>query len=105
MGIYLNPDGEAFEIATQSDMYVDKTGMLAYLNSIVGKEQRFVCVSRPRRFGKSMAANMVSAYYSRNSDAKRIFAGLSITEADSFADFVGLTRKRSSYIPPTTFPR
>ena len=58
MGIYLNPDGEAFEIAVQSDIYVDKTKMLAYLNSIISKEQRFVCVSRPRRFGKSMAANM-----------------------------------------------
>ncbi len=45
--------GEAFEIAVRSDIYVDKTGMLIYLNSVLGKEQRFVCVSRPRRFGKS----------------------------------------------------
>ncbi|MBE6100591.1 MAG: AAA family ATPase [Selenomonas ruminantium] len=89
MGIYLNPDGEAFEIAVQSDIYVDKTRMLAYLNSIIGKEQRFVCVSRPRRFGKSMAANMVSAYYSRQSDARRIFAGLAIMRDESFLDFAG----------------
>ncbi len=89
LGIYLNPDGEAFEIAAQSDIYVDKTGMLVYLNSVIGKEQRFVCVSRPRRFGKSIAANMVSAYYSRNSDAKRIFEGLSIMNTESFVDFAG----------------
>ena len=84
MGIYLNPGGEAFEIAVKSDIYVDKTNMLAYLNSILGKEQRFVCVSRPRRFGKSIAANMVTAYYSRKSDADKIFKGLNIYEADSF---------------------
>lgn len=51
MVIYLNPNGETFEIAVQSDIYVDKTGMLLYLNSVLCKEQRFVCVSRPRRFG------------------------------------------------------
>lgn len=89
MGIYLNPDGEAFEIAVQSNIYVDKTGMLAYLNSVLGKEQRFVCVSRPRRFGKSIAANMVSAYYSRMSDTKKIFHGLAIAEEVSFQHYAG----------------
>lgn len=89
MGIYLNPDGEAFEIAVQSDIYVDKTNMLSYLNSVLGKEQRFVCVSRPRRFGKSIAANMVSAYYSRASDAEKIFRGLAIEKAGSFRRYAG----------------
>ncbi len=63
MGIYLNPNGEAFEIAVQSDIYVDKTGMLLYLNSVLGKEQRFVCVSRPRRFGKSIAEHGISILF------------------------------------------
>ena len=89
MGIYLNPNGEAFEIAVQSDIYVDKTGMLLYLNSVLGKEQRFVCVSRPRRFGKSIAANMVSAYYSRLSDVEGIFRGLMIEKAESFQSYAG----------------
>jgi len=87
MGIYLNPNGEAFEMAVQSAIYVDKTEMLSYLNSVLGKEQRFVCVSRPRRFGKSIAANMVSAYYSRASDAEKIFKGLAIAQSESFQHY------------------
>jgi len=89
MGIYLNPKGEAFEMAIKPDIYVDKTKMLAYLNSVLGKEQRFVCVSRPRRFGKSITANMVSAYYSRMSDTQKLFRGLYIEKTESFELYAG----------------
>ena len=84
MGIYLNPGGELFVMARQSQIYVDKTELIAYLNSVLSTEQRFVCVSRPRRFGKSMAANMVSAYYDRTVDTKKVFDGLSITKNGNF---------------------
>ena len=65
MGIYLNPGNEKFIQAVNSEIYVDKTEMIAYLNSIVRTEQKYVSVSRPRRFGKSIAANMLAAYYGR----------------------------------------
>ena len=62
MGIYVNPGNENFESAVNSEIYVDKTGLLKHINPMIGTEQRFVCVSRPRRFGKSMAADMLAAY-------------------------------------------
>ncbi|MBR1743276.1 MAG: AAA family ATPase [Lachnospiraceae bacterium] len=62
MGIYLNPEGENFEIDLHSEIYVDKTEMVLYLNQIGRTNQRYVSVSRPRRFGKTMAANMLCAY-------------------------------------------
>lgn len=81
MGIYLNPGADAFQIALRSRIYVDKTGMIHELNSVLGTEQRYVCISRPRRFGKSMAANMISAYYDRTTDGK-VFDGLKISRTD-----------------------
>ena len=61
-GIYVNPGNENFESAVNSEIYVDKTGLLKHINHMIGTEQRYVCVSRPRRFGKSMAADMLAAY-------------------------------------------
>ena len=69
MGIYVNPGNAAFEMARFSDIYVDKSMLINKINHVYRTEQRFVCVSRPRRFGKSMAANMLSAYYSRGCDS------------------------------------
>ena len=58
----------------QSEIYVDKTGMIKYTNSVLDTAQNYVCVSRPRRFwGKSMAANMLTAYYSRGCNSKELF--------------------------------
>ena len=61
MGIYLNPGDDKFFMDRHSEIYVDKSGMIAYLNRVSKTANRFVCVSRPRRFGKSMAANMMSS--------------------------------------------
>ena len=73
MGIYLNPGKDAFEEAINSDIFIDKTEMIHYLNSVARTEQKYVCVSRPRRFGKSMAANMICAYYDREADSRALF--------------------------------
>ena len=79
MGKYLNPGCMKFQQVLNSEIYVDKTGMISYINSIINTEQRFVCVSRPRRFGKTIAANMLAAYYgkgeSRQMFADRMIAG------------------------------
>ena len=62
MGIYLNPDNIDFKEALNSEIYVDKTGLIALTNKVIRTEQKYVCVSRPRRFGKSVTANMLTAY-------------------------------------------
>ncbi len=84
MGIYLNPGNEAFQMSVSSQIYIDKTGMIEYTNSVIASEQRNICVSRPRRFGKSMAANMLAAYYSKGCDSREIFQDLA---AGSLRDF------------------
>ncbi len=84
MGKYLNPSNKGFEIARNSKIYVDKTGLIKYTNSMLDTEQRFICVSRPRRFGKSMAAQMLLAYYCGAYDSSVLFHGLEIENDDSF---------------------
>ena len=80
MGIYLNPGAKLYEQALRSDIYIDKTGMIEYLNSVVNTQQKYLCVSRPRRFGKTTDIDMLCAYYDRTVDGNRIFAGLKISE-------------------------
>ena len=60
MGMFLNPSNVAFQKAVNSKIYVDKTGLLEYTNSVVNTQQAFICNSRPRRFGKSMAAKIMT---------------------------------------------
>ena len=84
MGIYLNPRKRAFQKALNSQIYVDKSKLIAYTNKVLDSEQQYVCVSRPRRFGKSMAANMLAAYYGRGTDSKAEFEKLEIGKVDSF---------------------
>lgn len=78
MGNYLNPGNEKFRRMIQSEIYVDKTGMIKYTNSVLDTAQNYVCVSRPRRFGKSMAANMLTAYYSRGCNSKNYLKSLKL---------------------------
>ena len=73
MGQYLNPGSQRYQMTVDSKIFVDKTEMIQYLNSILNTQQRFVSVSRPRRFGKSIAADMVCAYYDREANDKELF--------------------------------
>ena len=84
MGIYLNPGNEGFQSALRSQIYVDKTGMLAYTNSVLDTEQRYICVSRPRRFGKSITAEMLAAYYDRSCDSSALFRNRKIAEEKDY---------------------
>ena len=72
MGSYLNPGNEAFAVALNSEIYVDKTGLLTYTNKVMNTLQGYICNSRPRRFGKSFAANMLAAYYSRGRGSENV---------------------------------
>ena len=76
MGSYLNPGSKGFQESLNSEIYVDKTGLIEKTNAVLDTRQKFLCVSRPRRFGKSMAADMLAAYYERGEDADLLFAGV-----------------------------
>lgn len=86
MGLYLNPGNGGFQRALRSKIYVDKTEMISYTNEVLGSEQGYLCVSRPRRFGKSMTANMLCAYYDRDCDSSQIFQSLKISQSPSFKE-------------------
>ena len=84
MGRFLNPDYSAFETALNSEIYIDKTGLLAYTNKVINTKQAFICNSRPRRFGKSVTADMLTAYYSKGCDSADIFADYEISHVGDF---------------------
>ena len=84
MGIYLNPGNEEFQKALNSKIYVDKTMLISEMNQNLNTEHQNICVSRPRRFGKSMTANMLVAYYSKGCDSKSMFADYKIAQDESF---------------------
>lgn len=86
MGVYLNPGNENFRMAANSKIYVDKSGLISYTNSVLKTEQRFICVSRPRRFGKSMTANMLAAYYGKSVDSEPLFQNLTIAKDETFKE-------------------
>ena len=86
MGRFVNPDNSAFQVALNSQIYVDKTGLLEYTNQVMDTENAFICNSRPRRFGKSITAEMLAAYYSRACDSKKMFEGLKISQSASFPE-------------------
>lgn len=75
MGKFVNPDNRAFQTAVVSEIYVDKTNLLELTNKFLGTQQAFICNSRPRRFGKSITANMLPAYYSKGCDSHKLFSG------------------------------
>ena len=84
MGRFVNPDNSAFQVALNSKIYVDKTGLIEYTNSVLDTTDAYICNSRPRRFGKSYAANMLAAYYSKGADSEKMFSGLEISKDENF---------------------
>lgn len=84
MGRFLNPGNESFGEITNSEIYVDKTGLLEYTNKVISTTSKFICNSRPRRFGKSITADMLSAYYSKGCDSKALFEKYDISKCASF---------------------
>lgn len=86
MGIYLNPGNDLFRQAIKSEIYVDKSMLIEITNSVFDTSDKHICISRPRRFGKSMAANMLAAYYSRGCDSISLFEKLKITQTDRFTE-------------------
>jgi len=72
MGTYLNPGNQGF-CGIRNDTYIDKSGLIRLINDTIDTPRRLTCVSRPRRFGKSFAAQMLCAYYDKTCDSSSLF--------------------------------
>lgn len=83
MGIFINTGNEAF-LSARNGEYVDKSGLIAIINSTLFSTRRFSCVTRSRRFGKSLAAQMLCAYYDRSCQSRELFADLEIASHPTF---------------------
>lgn len=84
MGRYVNPDNSAFQVALNSEIYIDKSNLISYTNKVLDTNNALICNSRPRRFGKSITANMLTAYYSKGCDSRKMFAGKDISKDSTF---------------------
>lgn len=83
MGIYVNPGNQAFKEISGPN-YVDKTGLIDMINESINSSGKLICISRPRRFGKSYAAKMLTAYYDCSCDSDALFAGRQISESENY---------------------
>lgn len=84
MGRFVNPDNSAFQATLNAEIYVDKTLLIEEINKVLGTTDGYICNSRPRRFGKSITANMLTAYYSKGCDSKKMFSDLAISRQADF---------------------
>ncbi|MDR1536964.1 MAG: ATP-binding protein [Clostridiales bacterium] len=84
LGKILNPTVTDFEKALRSDVFVDKTDLISLTNKAGFTSEQYICISRPRRFGKSVAAHMLVNYYSLLQDNRKLFEGLNISKDPSF---------------------
>ena len=88
MGIYLNPGNVLLQQDRKASIFVDKSMIISELNKLVNTREKFLCVSRPRRFGKSMAGNMIAAYYSKGCDSRELFKDLKIAQDKSYEEYL-----------------
>ena len=84
MGIYLNPGNENFKEIVSREIFVDKTMLIRDVNDIMERGNKYICISRPRRFGKTIAQNMLTAYYSKGCNSRELFSGYMIEQESSF---------------------
>ena len=89
MGVYLNPGNNLFKEALNGQIYVDKTEMVANVNALVNTPHKYLCVSRPRRFGKSMAAAMLCAYYGMADGNRELFEKLKLAQCPEWDRYLG----------------
>ena len=88
MGVYFNPSNESFTKDRNYKIYIDKTGLLEYLNESVGTPKNCIALSHARRFGKSHAAGMIDAYYSLGCDSTKLFEDTKIAESSDFKKYM-----------------
>ena len=101
MGMFVNPGNEAFQVALNSEIYVDKTGLISYINSTIDTTYKLTCSVRPRRFGKSFSSKMLCAYYVKGYDSHELFKGLEIEKDNTFLTY--LNKFHVIYLDITSF--
>ena len=87
MGRYLNLGNAGFQ-AVRKGLYVDKSGLISFVNGVLGTKEKLICVSRPRRFGKSYATQMLCAYYDKSCDSEKLFQDLEIGKQEDFKKYL-----------------
>lgn len=87
MGTYLNPGNDAFAQILRGK-YIDKSGLIDLINENIETPDKLICVSRPRRFGKSFAAKMLCAYYDKKCDSSHLFQGLRIEKSPLYREYM-----------------
>ena len=100
MGTYINKGNLAFRKILRSN-YVDKSSFIAVVNATIDTEDQFICATRCRRFGKSMMAKMLCAYYDKSCDSRELFKGLKVSEDPSFEEH--LNKYNVLYLDVTSF--
>ena len=88
MGMYLNPGNESFQEALNSKIYIDKTGLLTVTNEKLKTQEKYMAVSRPRRFGKTMGLSMLNAYYGNSFNSEEMFKPYKIYNDESFGKYL-----------------
>ena len=88
MGIYLNPSNAGFKKTLAGNIFVDKSMLISELNKFIDCGNQYICVSRPRRFGKTIATNIMCAYYSKGCDSREIFSKLKISKAKNYEQYL-----------------
>ncbi len=88
MGLYLNPNADALKQSLRNEIYIDKSLIIAELNKLAETDHDFICMSRPRRFGKSMVGNLISAYYSKGCDTRPIFSKMNIGQTPHYDEYL-----------------
>ncbi len=97
---YLNIGNDGFKAIRNGD-YIDKSGLISFMNAFLGTPQKLICVSRPRRFGKSFGAKMLCAYYCKDCDSLPLFEDLEIAKDPTFKSH--LNQHNCIYLDMTFF--
>ena len=110
MGMFLNPlvPAAAYKKIASSRFFVDKSRLLEEIIQSMDDNQKYICITRPRRFGKTVMANMIGAFFGKGADSRDVFSGLRIAESKFFEkhlnqhdviyiDFSRVSKNCSSY--------
>ena len=100
MGRYINKGNDGFASVVNT-CFVDKSMLIEEMNKVMNTENRFLCVTRARRFGKSVAVKMLNAYYDKSSDSKDLFADLAISHTKDYEKH--LNKESVIYLDMTDF--
>lgn len=100
MGNFIDKGNDGFA-SVRNTNFVDKSMLIEEVNSVMLTENRYMCVTRARRFGKSVAVKMLNAYYDRSCESRSLFEGLEISKQADFEK--NLNRFPVLYLDMTDF--